>query len=84
MPDIPALVATLAHDTKIVPYGNAQGNAFAPVGDVDGMLILVAPGRTWFPTTDRSTRENPVFITATGGRPGTYSLGKLGCLHVLP
>jgi len=82
--DIPAVVAMLTDDTKIVAYSNAQDRAFAPVGDVDGMLILVAPGRTWFPTTDRSARENPVFITATGERPGTYSLGKLGCLHVLP
>lgn len=82
--DIPAMVATLTHDTKIAPYGDAQGNAFAPVGDVNGMLILVAPGRTWFPTTDRTARENPVFITAIGGRPGTYSLGTLGSLHILP
>jgi len=82
--DIPAMVGTLTYDTNIAPYGDAQGGAFAPVGDVNGMLILVAPGRTWFPITDRSARQNPVFITATGGRPGTYSLGKLGCLHVLP
>lgn len=82
--DIPAAVATLTGDTKNVPYGDAQDRAFVPVGDVNGMLILVAPGRTWFPTADRSARENPVSITATGGRPGTYSLGTLGSLHVLP
>ena len=84
VPDIPALVATLTYDAKIAPYGDAQDRAFAPVGDVNGMLILVAPGRTWFPTTDRTARQNPAFITATGGRPGTYSLGALGSLHVLP
>ena len=82
--EIPAMVATLTHDTKIAPYGDAQGPAFVPVGDVNGMLILVAPGRTWFPTTDRTARENPVFITATGGRPGMYSLGTLGSLKILP
>lgn len=82
--DIPAMVATLTDDAKIAPYGDAQGGAFAPVGDVDGMLILVAPGRTWFPTADRTAGESPVFITAIGGRPGTYSLGALGSLHVLP
>ena len=62
------MVATRTHDTKIAPYGDAQGAAFAPVGDVNGMLILVAPGRSWFPTTDHTARQNPVFITATGGR----------------
>ena len=82
--DIPAMVATLTHDTKIAQYGDAQGNTFAPVGDVEGMLILVSPGRTWFPTTNRLVGEHPIFITAIGGRPGTYSLGTLGSLHILP
>ena len=65
---IPAMVTTLTHDTKIVPYGDAQGAAVAPVGDVNGMLILVALGRIWLPTTDHTARKNPVLITATGGR----------------
>ncbi|TFC05277.1 VOC family protein [Cryobacterium mannosilyticum] len=82
--DVSAIVATLADDAEVAPYGDAQGGAFAPVGDVDGMLILVAPGRIWFPTTDRTAGETPVTITAIGGRPGTYSLGALGSLHILP
>lgn len=81
--DVPAVVATLTADAEIAPYGDAQGDTFAPVGDVDGMLVLVAPGRTWFPTADRTAGKGPVFITAIGGRPGTYSLGALGSLHVL-
>ncbi|WP_051973638.1 VOC family protein [Cryobacterium sp. MLB-32] len=81
--DVPAVVATLTDDARIAPYGEAQGGTFAPVGDTDGMLILVAPGRTWFPTADCTAEESPVNITALGGRPGTYPLGALGALHVL-
>jgi len=81
--DVPAVVATLSDDAGIAPYGDAQGGTFAPVGDIDGMLILVAPGRTWFPTADCTAQESPVNITAIGGRPGTYALGALGSLRVL-
>jgi len=81
--DVPAVVATLTDDARIAPYGDAQGGTFAPVGDIDGMLILVAPGRTWFHAADCTAEETPVSITAIGGRPGTYPLGALGSLHVL-
>jgi hypothetical protein len=40
---------------------------FAPAGHVDGMLILVRPGRTWFPTSDRVAAEPPVTIVAQVG-----------------
>jgi len=81
--DVPAVVATLTDDARIAPYGDAQGGTFASVGDVNGMLILVAPGRTWFPTASCRAEESPVNITAIGGRPGIYPLGALGSLHVL-
>ena len=82
--DVSATVATLTDDAGVVPYGDAHGGTFAPVGDVDGMIILVAPGRTWFPTTDRTAEESPVSITGIGGHPGIYQLGVHASLHVLP
>lgn len=81
--DLPAVVGLLTDEAEIVPYGGAAGSVFAPVGDAQGMLILVAPGRTWFPTADRASAESPVSITAAGGRPGTYPLGALGTLRVV-
>ncbi len=60
------------------PAGSAT---FSPAGHIDGMLILVSPGRTWFPTSDRVVGEPPVTIMATAPRegtgavvPGTYEL----------
>lgn len=81
--NVPAVVATLAVDARIAPYGDVQSGTFAPIGDIHGMLILVAPGRTWFPTADCTAMESPVNITAIGGRQGTYPLGALGSLHIL-
>jgi catechol 2,3-dioxygenase-like lactoylglutathione lyase family enzyme len=40
---------------------------FSPAGQIDGMLILVSPGRTWFPTSDRVAAEPPVTIVAQAG-----------------
>jgi hypothetical protein len=84
VPDVAAMAACLNDDAEVAPYGGAVGSTFRPVGDVEGLLILVTPGRTWFPTADRVAAESPVAITATGGRPGTYPLGALGSLRVVP
>lgn len=53
---------------------------FSPAGHIDGMLILVPPGRTWFPTSDRVVGEPPVTVIAQAGPasrgvvPGRYEL----------
>ncbi len=44
------------------PYANPPGPDFAPVGDVHGLLILVSPGRQWFPTLDRAPSSAPVVV----------------------
>jgi catechol-2,3-dioxygenase len=59
------------------PTGSAT---FSPAGHIDGMLILVSPGRTWFPTSDRVVGEPPVTVVAQAGPaspgvvPGRYEL----------
>jgi catechol 2,3-dioxygenase-like lactoylglutathione lyase family enzyme len=59
----------------------ADGSAtFSPAGHIDGMLILVPPGRTWFPTSDRAAGEPSVTVVAQAGAlspgvvPGRYEL----------
>lgn len=81
--DVPEAVARLNGDAKVAPYGGSPSDTFAPVGDANGLLILVAPGRVWFPTGDRVARESPITITAIGGRPGNYALGSFGSLSIL-
>ena len=62
VPDVPAAVARL-RDAGIPPYGGPPGPDFAPVGDADGLLILVAPGRPWAPAFDRAPAESAVLVS---------------------
>jgi catechol 2,3-dioxygenase-like lactoylglutathione lyase family enzyme len=62
--DVPAVAARLG-EVGIGRYGAWSSETFSPAGHIDGMLILVSPGRTWFPSSDRVVGEPPVTITAT-------------------
>lgn len=63
---------------------------FTPSGHVDGMLVLVRPGRAWFPTSDRRVGEPPVTVVAQAGPaspgvvPGRYELAPGRVLVVRP
>ncbi|MET3453166.1 hypothetical protein [Curtobacterium sp. 1544] len=61
VPDVSGAVETLRRH-GLEPYANAPGLDFAPVGDVHGLLILVSPGRKWFPTLDRAPSTAPVVV----------------------
>ncbi|WP_022905830.1 VOC family protein [Curtobacterium sp. B18] len=61
VPDVPGAVETLSLH-GLDPYANPPGPDFAPVGDVHGLLILVSPGRQWFPTLDRAPSSAPVVV----------------------
>ena len=69
------------------PDGSAT---FSPAGHIDGMLILVSRGRTWFPTSDRVVAEPPVTVVAQAGAaspgvlPGRYELAPGRVLVVRP
>lgn len=61
VPDVLDAVEALRR-AGLEPYANPPGEAFAAVGDVDGLVILVSPERRWFPTGDRSPSTAPVVI----------------------
>ncbi|GAA4173315.1 VOC family protein [Gryllotalpicola koreensis] len=67
VPDVLDTAAKLAA-TGIEPYANPPGEAFAPVGDVRGLIILVSPGRAWFPTQTRLAAPGRVKVGLAGGR----------------
>lgn len=71
VPDVGAAVAVLRRH-GIEPYANPPGDDFAAVGDVHGLLVLVRPGRTWFPTLDRVPSTAPVLVDL--GLGGTVAL----------
>ena len=83
-PDVLALATFLTEAADVPSYGADPESFFSPVGDTDGLLILVSPGRAWFPTTDRLATTSPISIDATGHRSGVFSLGVGGTLHIRP
>lgn len=82
VPDVPATARNLQRSAGIAPYGDAPGKNFAAVGDVHGLLILVSPGRTWFPTTHRRAAAVATRVNAANGRPGDYPLTESSLLRL--
>ena len=74
--DVPAALATLAGALGLPPFGE-HGPRFAPVGDDDGLLILVPPDRVWFPTVDELPGTGPVTVQVAAARPGRLRLADL-------
>lgn len=88
VPDVAGTADRLA-DAGIGRYPDGSAT-FSPAGHIDGMLILVSPGRTWFPTSDRVVAEPPVTVVAQAGPvspgvlPGRYELAPGRVLVVRP
>ena len=69
--DVPAAVEALA-ELGIAPYRDAD-ETFAPLGDADGLLIVVRAGRGWFPY-DVPAGTAPVEVTVQGMKPGEVAV----------
>jgi catechol 2,3-dioxygenase-like lactoylglutathione lyase family enzyme len=82
VPDVLETVALLEADAGIEPYGLVPRDRFAPVGTINGLIILVTPDRAWFPADDLMSAQSRLQITATDARPGVYPLGELATLTV--
>lgn len=82
VPDVLATVDLLVADAGIEPYGLVPRDRFAPVGTIDGLVILVSPERTWFPADDRLSAESRIFIEAVGDRAGEFALGSENVLSI--
>ena len=63
--DVPEQVKTLRTEFHIEPYRNSIGEAFAAVGDISGLFIIVKIGRNWFPTSTGAI-VSPVEVTIEG------------------
>jgi len=62
--DVPAEVERLRRDHGIDAFGDWVHD-FAPVGNQEGLFILVNEGRVWFPTTDAHAFGEPLVIEFT-------------------
>lgn len=56
--DVPAL-GTLLSEAGIAPYRETSPT-FMPIGDANGLFILVPVGRIWFPDTGIAAEASPV------------------------
>jgi catechol 2,3-dioxygenase-like lactoylglutathione lyase family enzyme len=65
--DVPKAVDALA-ELGVEPY-REWGDDFAPLGDVDGVLIVVRAGRGWLPY-DVPAGTAPIHVTIAGAQPG--------------
>jgi catechol-2,3-dioxygenase len=59
VPDVPAAVASLQNAFGLPVFGTASSE-FTPLGDPEGLLIVVRQGRPWFPTTTVGRRWAPL------------------------
>jgi len=73
--DVAARVAALEGALGIAAY-NEQSAAFVPLGDEQGLLIVVMVGRPWFPTTTRAVVA-PARLTLHGSREAHYRMPSL-------
>jgi catechol 2,3-dioxygenase-like lactoylglutathione lyase family enzyme len=70
--DVAAAVGTLERELGLQPYDDWD-ETFAPMGDADGLLIVVRVGRGWFPVGVPSGRA-PIEVTLTGAGTGEVEL----------
>jgi catechol-2,3-dioxygenase len=80
--DVVASAAALQVQTGLQPFGEPSAT-FSPMGDVEGLLIVVAAGRPWFPTTDRLAAMDFVTVTATGAGTATVAVGDAAMLALV-
>ena len=71
--DVAAAVETLERDLGLSPY-DEWSESFAPLGDDDGLLIVVQVGRGWFPVGVPAA-NSAIEVTISGVRTGEAAIG---------
>jgi hypothetical protein len=71
--DVPAAVRTLGEGLSLAPYRDWD-ESFAPLGDDDGLLIVVRVGRGWFPVGVPAS-DAPIEVTVADVGTGRVVIG---------
>jgi catechol-2,3-dioxygenase len=69
VPDVATAVASLHNAFGLPVFGTAAAE-FTPLGDPDGLLIVVRQGRPWFPTTTVTPSLGRIAVTVELPRGG--------------
>jgi catechol 2,3-dioxygenase-like lactoylglutathione lyase family enzyme len=83
VPDVPAAVDELGR-TFGLPRFPPQGPTFAPVGDHDGLLIVVDQDRIWFPTGTQLAPRGPLTVHIDAPQPADLPLTKQATITTAP
>ncbi len=73
VPSVADAVRALTGELSL-PTFPPQGAQFAPVGDHDGLIILVDQNRVWFPTNAKQPARGPVTVKLTAPQATRLSL----------
>lgn len=68
VPDVPASVRTISRELGLTLFSPGSPS-FAPVGDDDGLLIVVQQDRIWFPTGSLRAARGSLGIQILGPTP---------------
>jgi hypothetical protein len=71
--DVPAAVRALGEGLSLEPYRDWD-ESFAPLGDDDGLLIVVQVGRGWFPV-GVPAGDAPIEVTVADVGTGRVTIG---------
>lgn len=70
-PDVVSTVGWLCSKLELEPYGD-HSDTFTPVGDEQGLFIVVKNEREWFPDTGVKAVPLPFEVTISGRQPGVF------------
>jgi len=73
VPDVADAVRALTRELGLSPFP-PQGTHFAPVGNHDGLIILVDEERIWFPTDSTRAARGPVELEIDAPRTARLTL----------
>lgn len=65
---MPQARSRLGHGPGLGVFAGSASTTFTAVGDDEGLLVLVEPGRTWFPTRSRCAQPGGVEVSLSGTR----------------
>lgn len=66
--DVPATVANLQAKTSAPFYNTQPNDSFMPLGDENGLFIVVKRGRIWFPDTGKAAIPAPFRVSLENGQ----------------
>ena len=66
--DVPAQVAAIQERVDAPPFRGPGSDTFTPLGDDEGLFIVVQRGRIWYPETGKPAEHVPITMVVHDGK----------------